>query len=58
MQTPIKNYSKTELARLYCVSIVVLRKWLKPHTKKIGVYIGKCYTPKQVQIIFEILGEP
>ncbi|MEZ5047485.1 MAG: hypothetical protein R2831_10890 [Chitinophagaceae bacterium] len=54
----IKSKSKKELARDYNVSIAVLRSWLRPFQKKIGVYNGKTYTPKQVAIIYECLGEP
>lgn len=53
-----KALSKKELANMYNVSVWVLRKWLKPHTDKIGAYIGRTYTPVQVQRIFELIGEP
>ena len=51
--------SKMELANAYDdISLVTLNSWLKPHLDKIGEYRGKRYTKKQVEIIFEILGEP
>lgn len=58
MPTEVKAYSKKELSGLYGVSTWVLRQWLKPFNKKIGEYCGKSYTPAQVKIIFEALGDP
>ena len=43
---------------MYAISIVVLRIWLRPFHEHIGDYKGKAYTPHQVKIIFEKLGEP
>lgn len=56
--TPIKAYTKAEIAALYQVSVWVLRQWMKKFDSKVGEYKGKCYTPAQVEIIFEHLGEP
>ncbi|HMT36095.1 MAG TPA: DUF4248 domain-containing protein [Chitinophagaceae bacterium] len=58
MPTEVKAYSKKELAQLYCVSVKVLRTWLKPFKNTIGNYDGKMYTPKQIKTIFDCLGEP
>ena len=54
----IKTYSKKQMADLYEVSVWILNKWTKPFSEAIGEYIGKCYTPNQVKIIFEKLGDP
>ena len=56
--TPIKPYSKNELAQLYGVSLHTLIKWLHPFAEQIGQYVGRCYTPKQIKIIFNLIGEP
>ena len=52
----IKPMSKTEIANAYGVSLTTLNKWMLPFNDKIGAYRGKCYTPKQVGVIFEVLG--
>jgi predicted DNA-binding protein YlxM (UPF0122 family) len=55
----IKSYSKAELADLYNVSSDTFAKWIKsiedllPHYKR----SNKVFTPKQVKVIFEELGE-
>jgi uncharacterized protein YjcR len=48
--------SKKELRNYYNVSYYTLKKWLAPHTAKIGDYVGGRYTAKQVNTIKEILG--
>lgn len=53
-----KAYTFKELAGLYGVSPKTMRKWLQPHQESIGKKISIYYTVKQVQIIFEKLGEP
>jgi hypothetical protein len=58
MPVEVKAYSKKEIAKLYGISVKVLRKWLAPAIATIGEYQGKSYTPKQVQAIFDHLGEP
>jgi hypothetical protein len=57
-QTKIKPLSKMQLANAYNVSLETLNSWLKPFKDKIGDYRGRMFTPKQVKIIFEELGEP
>lgn len=47
-----------ELASLYEVSRKVFSNWIKPHNTVIGTKTGHYFTPKQIQIIFSILGEP
>ena len=54
----IKAMNKKELAALYSVSLTALNRWLEPFKEKIGKERGRTYTPKQVRIIFECLGEP
>lgn len=56
-ETKIKAYNKSQLSRLYGVSIYILNTWIKKHQEKIGDFKGM-YTPKQVEIIFECLGSP
>jgi len=54
----IKGMSKTELAYAYNVSLKTFRNWIKPFEQEIGAYRGKAYTPKQVETIQRLLGEP
>ncbi len=54
----IKAKSKKELANEYAVSMHTFNKWLYPHLKSIGEYLGRRYTPKQVSIIYDILNPP
>lgn len=58
MPVEVKAYSKKQIADMYKISVKVLRKWLSPAIANIGPYNGKLYTPKQVQAIFDHLGEP
>ncbi|MCB9335818.1 MAG: hypothetical protein H6586_06695 [Flavobacteriales bacterium] len=54
----IRAMSKTELANAYQVSIKTFSRWIHPFKEKIGKYLGRAYTPKQVRTIFELLGNP
>jgi len=54
----IKAQSKTELAHAYNISLKTFRNWIKPFEQEIGTYRGKAYTPKQVETIRRLLGEP
>jgi hypothetical protein len=54
----IKGYSITELAAFYSQSAKVMRNWLKPYKELIGQRQGHSYTPKQVKIIFTLIGLP
>ena len=54
----IRAMSKTELANAYQVSLKTFAKWISPFQDKIGKYLGRAYTPKQVALIFELLGMP
>ena len=53
-----KTSSKTNIAYAYNITLETLKKWLLPIEIKLGDYVGKAYTPKQVAIIVEHLGEP
>ena len=53
-----KAYSKKQIILLYEVSDRTLTSWLAPIKDKLGEYRGKSYTPTQVKIIFDFLGEP
>lgn len=54
----LKPLSKMQLANAYNISLETLNSWLKPFKSQIGEYRGRLFTPKQVKIIFEQLGEP
>jgi len=53
-----KSASKSMLKDAYNTTFHTLRKWLHPFKEQIGEYRGQAYTPKQVQIIIECIGEP
>lgn len=53
-----KAYSVSELADLYEVSNKTINNWLRPFKYDIGQKVGRLYTVRQVNIIFEKLGEP
>ncbi len=50
--------SKHQLAEAYNVSLKTFKRWIEPIKGKLGEYRGKTYTPKQVQMIYELLGRP
>lgn len=54
----IKPMNLTQLARLYNVSIVTFRKWLKPFQEELNLTDSKIFNPKQIKIIFQNLGSP
>lgn len=58
MDSPVKAYTQYQLIALYGVSRNTFLSWLKPFKDEIGELIGKCYTPKQVRIIFSKLEPP
>lgn len=47
-----------ELARFYQISDPTLRAWIKGFEEKLGKRVGRYYSAKQVEIIFEELGLP
>lgn len=54
----IKPQTKQELAHAYGVSPRTLNRWLTPFQDRIGPRMGHTYTPKQIRIIYELLGPP
>lgn len=50
--------SKQQLAEAYNISFYTLKRWLEPIKEELGEYRGKTYTPKQVQMIYDLLGRP
>jgi uncharacterized protein YjcR len=57
-QIDIRPYTLSELAAMYGVSAKTMRTWMLPHKESIGKRVGRLYTTKQVDIIFEKLGLP
>lgn len=54
----IKPQTTKELAQTYGVSSRTMTKWLTPFREQIGPRVGHIYTPKQVGVIYEVLGLP
>lgn len=54
----IRPYSKSQLAALYEVSNRTFYTLIKPFEELIGKKVGKYYTVRQVELIFECLGLP
>lgn len=54
----IQAYSPKQIKTLYNVGSKTWKSWLQPICKAVGELKGKVYTPKQIQIIVEHLGEP
>ena len=54
----IQPYTQKELAACYGCSVRTLNKWLQQMQKDLGPRIGHFYSPKQVRVIVERLGEP
>jgi hypothetical protein len=54
----IKPYMLNELAKFYQVSDPTLRSWIKGFSDKLGKRVGRYYSAKQVEIIFQELGCP
>lgn len=51
--------TKTQLASMYGVCVETFTKWIKPFQTEIGKMSGRyTYTPAQVKIIFEKIGQP
>ena len=59
-ETEIKAYSKKEICIMYNIKQDVLRRWLKPIEGLLPYYnpLARIFTPAQVKVIFEQLGEP
>lgn len=60
--TPIRSYSQKELRVLYGdktpISWETFSAWIDPFKNLIGELKGRKYTPRQVAIIFEKVGNP
>ncbi|MCU4174001.1 hypothetical protein [Carboxylicivirga sp. N1Y90] len=56
--TKIVAQSKIQLAEAYQVSLKTFKHWIQPIKGELGEYRGKTFTPKQVQIIYDLLGRP
>ena len=52
--TPIKSYSRKELANMYEVSGRTFSKWIRA----LNFRYKRLFTPKEVQEVFDFLGEP
>jgi len=50
--------SKIQLAKDYKVSLKVFNLWIEPIKDELGEYRGKTFTPKQMRIIYDLLGHP
>ncbi|MGE4346130.1 MAG: hypothetical protein AB7D46_01825 [Flavobacteriaceae bacterium] len=57
-QEKIIAQSKNQLAAAYNVTLKTFTSWIAPFNDIIGEYRGKAYTPKQVKIIYELIGLP
>lgn len=58
MIVKIQKYGVSELAYKYGIDYRVFKNWIEPYKAKIGVLRGRLYNPKQVRIIFALLGLP
>jgi len=54
----LKPYSKTELARIYGISLRCLNNWLDKFKSEIGEKRGRYFNINQVRVIIEKLGLP
>lgn len=54
----MKTYSKIQLARKYGVSYNTFKKWLIAIPDIKVMPTKRLLTPKEVEIIFKVLGEP
>jgi hypothetical protein len=55
---PLRPYSLKELAALYDVKPRTVKIWLEQFSTFIGDKKGRFYTIKQIEIIFDKIGEP
>lgn len=56
-QVPIQPYGKTELAGMYGITRHSLNSWTE-EIPEFGVYKGKRYTIRQIELIFDHCGRP
>ncbi len=57
-QIPLRPYCLKELAALYDVHPRTIKVWLAPFIEVIGEKNGRYYTIRQVEVIFNKIGEP
>ncbi len=50
--------TKKDLSVVYCVSVRTLNRWIKPFSHELGNVNGRYFSPKQVSVIYEKLGDP
>ena len=58
MEEVYKPQTKQELAHAYGVTLRTISSWLEPHLDEVGERKGRTYTPKQIKIIYDIIGPP
>lgn len=58
VQPELKPLNYKQLAAIYDVTHKTLKCWLQPFMEEIGEMRGKTFTPMQVRIIYQRLGEP
>lgn len=58
LETPVKPYTQFQLIALYGVSRKKFIAWIDDFKDELGELKGKCYTPKQVRLIFLKLDPP
>lgn len=58
VQQEVRPLNLKQLAAIYEVSVRTLKGWLEPFLEEIGETGVRTFTPKQVRIIFDKLGEP
>lgn len=54
----IRTCTLKELSVYYKCSDKTMRKWVERFEQEVGPRMGKLYTPRQVRVIVEKLGEP
>lgn len=57
-QIEVRPHNLKELAHLYKVDVRTFTKWLRPYKDEIGIIVGRVFTVKQVETIFDKLGYP
>lgn len=54
----LKPVNHKQLAARYQVSHKTLKSWMEPFAEEVGEMRGRFFTLKQLQIIYEKLGDP
>ncbi len=58
MLAPIKPYSHKEIVDMYEITNLIFIAWIAQHKEQLGEIVGKRYTIRQVELMFEKLGRP